>query len=339
MKCWVPVTGVPASGYCLRTYAAGTTTNQAVFTDAACTIPAANPVVLDSNGEAIIYAVSGTLYKFALYDPTNTTLQAGWPVDNVTIYGGGTSSGGGTTTTTEWQPSGLVPSYISGTSFSFPVAAGNVTSTYSIGRVLQTTNTSGTVYSVITASSFGTFTTITVTPYLPGGTALDSGLSVVNYGILSPTAPSSPQKSLISVSVTHNTETLVTGTPLTVSSANGFSISADTGSNAFGEYSASTGTFTALRSGFYQVSATFTLITTGVTFSGLTDLSLLSYGSFSNFASRFNTEVANEAKVQSVLSLVGYLAAGQTITLQIEATFSVGTPVLNIGYLSIIGPL
>src|SRR5208282_865789 len=95
LKCWVPITGVPAAAYCMRTYAAGTTTNQAVFTDAACTIPAANPVVLDSNGEAIVYAVAGTLYKFSLYDPTNTVQQSGWPVDSVTIYGGGTGSGGG----------------------------------------------------------------------------------------------------------------------------------------------------------------------------------------------------------------------------------------------------
>src|SRR5271166_5108294 len=172
-KAWVPVTGVPAAAYCLRTYAAGTTTNQAVYTDAACTIPAANPVVLDSNGEAILYAVAGTLYKFALYDPTNTTQQAGWPVDNVTIYGGGAGGGGSTpSTTSEWQASGLVPAFISGTSFSFPVSAGNVTSTYSEGRVLQTTNTSGVVYSVITSSTFGTFTTVNVIPLFSGGTAL-----------------------------------------------------------------------------------------------------------------------------------------------------------------------
>src|SRR5208282_975794 len=265
-KAWVPVTGVPAAAYCLRTYAAGTTTNQAVFTDAACTIPAANPVVLDSNGEAIIYAVAGTLYKFSLYDPTNTVQQSGWPVDSVTIGGG--SGGSPSTTVSEWIASNLVPAYISGTSFSFPAAAGNLTSTYSEGRVLQTTNTSGTVYSIIVSSSFGTFTTVTVTPYVPGGTNLDSGLSVVNYGVLNASNPSSPGKSIVSVQYTHNTETFVTTTPLTVSTNNGMNVLGllpGTASSNLGEFTNATGLFTAGRAGVYLVTAMVSVTSSGVT--------------------------------------------------------------------------
>lgn len=341
-KAWVPVTGVPASDYSLRTYAAGTTTNQAVFTDAACTIPAANPVVLDSNGEATLYAVAGTLYKFALYDPTNTVLQAGWPVDSITIYGGGTG-GGGTSSVSEWVPSGLVPAYISGTSFSFPAAAGNVTSTYTPGRVLQTTNTSGTVYSTITASSFGTFTTVTVTPYLPGGTALDSGLSVVNYSLLNASSPSSPEKSVVMVSYTHNTESFSTGSPKTLSTANGVTISGQIPgpiTSNFGEFSTSTGLFTATRAGYYQFNSFVTVTTGGVTFNGASLLA--NAGSASSGAlgsSSFCTVVAGNTFVQANLSGLIYCSVGATAGLSVALTFSAGAPVINSGYFSLTGPL
>lgn len=83
----VPSTGVPAASYVVRTFAAGTSTPLAVYTDSGLTTPAANPFVLDANGEAVVYAQAGVLYKLQLYDPTNTVQQ--WSVDNVAFGGGG----------------------------------------------------------------------------------------------------------------------------------------------------------------------------------------------------------------------------------------------------------
>jgi hypothetical protein len=66
----------------LYTYAAGTSTPKTTWADAAETTPNANPVVLDSRGEALVYG-SGS-YKFVLTDSADVTI---WTVDNVKIGG------------------------------------------------------------------------------------------------------------------------------------------------------------------------------------------------------------------------------------------------------------
>jgi len=50
-----PSTGEAAADWKVYTYQAGTATAQTTYSDKDCTIPNTNPVVLDSNGEAIIY--------------------------------------------------------------------------------------------------------------------------------------------------------------------------------------------------------------------------------------------------------------------------------------------
>jgi hypothetical protein len=76
--------GDPGVGYKLYTYEAGTTTPKTVYTDEACTVAAANPVVFDSRGEAVIYYDDE--YKFVLKTDADVTV---WTVDNV--QGSGTS--------------------------------------------------------------------------------------------------------------------------------------------------------------------------------------------------------------------------------------------------------
>lgn len=71
--------GAVASKHKLYTYAAGTNTPKATFTDAAGTIPHANPIELDLKGEALIYW-SGA-YKVDLKAPDGTQIT-GYPVDN-----------------------------------------------------------------------------------------------------------------------------------------------------------------------------------------------------------------------------------------------------------------
>jgi hypothetical protein len=178
-KAWIPGTNNPAASYSLRTFQAGTTTPLAVFTDAALSVPAANPVVLDANGEAILYASASVAYKFALYDPTNVTQQVGWPVDNI-LFGGGTSSGG--TASSEWVLDTNTPTFINGTQFSFAVAAGDRTGIYHVNRRVKAVVTAGTIYGTVTAAVFsGGFTTVTIA--WDSG-QLDSGLSSVSYGLL-----------------------------------------------------------------------------------------------------------------------------------------------------------
>jgi parallel beta-helix repeat protein len=78
--------GNPLSGGKLYTYAAGTTTPQATYTTAGGTIPNANPVILNSRGEASVWL--GTLeYKMKLTTSTDVEI---WTVDNINGADGAT---------------------------------------------------------------------------------------------------------------------------------------------------------------------------------------------------------------------------------------------------------
>jgi microcystin-dependent protein len=70
--------GAPLAGGKLYTYASGTSTPLAVYTDVLLTIPAANPVVLDANGESTLYVEAGVAYKFVLKDSSDVTQ---WTID------------------------------------------------------------------------------------------------------------------------------------------------------------------------------------------------------------------------------------------------------------------
>lgn len=76
--------GVPASGYKLFAWAAGTSTKQDTFTDSTLGTANANPIILDSYGQAAIF-LSATAYKFSLAPPNDTDppTSALWTVDNV----------------------------------------------------------------------------------------------------------------------------------------------------------------------------------------------------------------------------------------------------------------
>jgi hypothetical protein len=67
------------------TYEAGTETDKAVYTDSAGTIPATNPVELDSNGRKQIYADGA--YKFVVKTAADSTL---YTFDNL-FFGAGVS--------------------------------------------------------------------------------------------------------------------------------------------------------------------------------------------------------------------------------------------------------
>ena len=72
--------GDPFSGGKLHTYAAGTTTNQATYSDVNLTSANANPVILDSAGRATIYIPAGASFKYVLKDSDDVTI---WTADNI----------------------------------------------------------------------------------------------------------------------------------------------------------------------------------------------------------------------------------------------------------------
>lgn len=76
--------GEPLVGGKVYTYAAGTTTPLATFTDASASTPNTNPVILDARGECNLWFSPATSYKVILKD-ADETLQ--WSVDNITTYG------------------------------------------------------------------------------------------------------------------------------------------------------------------------------------------------------------------------------------------------------------
>lgn len=85
--------GDPLAGGLVYTYVAGTTTPLATYSDQEIT-PNANPVVLDSNGEADIILAAASTYKIVLKDSAGSTQ---WTVDNVAGTGSGTAVSGGWT--------------------------------------------------------------------------------------------------------------------------------------------------------------------------------------------------------------------------------------------------
>lgn len=76
---FIDAAGIPLAGGYLYTYAAGTTTPQATYTDSTASTANSNPIVLDSRGEANIW-LTGANYKFKLTDANNTEI---WTVDNI----------------------------------------------------------------------------------------------------------------------------------------------------------------------------------------------------------------------------------------------------------------
>jgi len=71
--------GDPLVGGKLYTYAAGTTTPLASYTDSTGVSANTNPIILDSRGEANVW-LGAAIYKFALYTSVNVLI---WTVDNI----------------------------------------------------------------------------------------------------------------------------------------------------------------------------------------------------------------------------------------------------------------
>ena len=170
----IPTTGAPASGYKLKTYVAGSSTPVATYTTSAGDVSQGTTITLNSAGfptTGQIWILEGTSIKIEFTDPSDVVLKT---EDNISGVNDAVLS------TSEWM-NGPAPSFISTTSFSL---VGDQTSTFHVGRRVKTTNSGGTIYSRISATAYTTLTTVTV---VNDSGVLDSGLSAVEYGILSAT--------------------------------------------------------------------------------------------------------------------------------------------------------
>jgi hypothetical protein len=182
---WVDGNGDPAVGYQLFFYAAGSSTKQNTYTDSTGNTANDNPIVLNVLGQSdnAIWFTEGLDYK-AVLAPENDTdppTSAVWTRDNLEGINDAVN------TADQWTASGLTPAYVSATSFTL---VGDQTTAFHIGRRLKSTVTAGTAYSTISNAVFGALTTITVVN--DSGSALDSGLSAVSYGLLTNTNNSIP---------------------------------------------------------------------------------------------------------------------------------------------------
>lgn len=65
--------GLLAAGYKLYTYAAGTTTPQATYSNRAGSVANANPIILDARGEATVYLTPGVVYDYVLKSDADVT--------------------------------------------------------------------------------------------------------------------------------------------------------------------------------------------------------------------------------------------------------------------------
>jgi hypothetical protein len=170
---FVDANGAPMSSGTITFYAAGSSTLQNTYTSQVGNVANSNPITLNVRGESPneVWLTGGLTYKIILKDSSGSTV---WTVDNVSGVNDPTAA-----VQDEWKASGLVPTYVSATSFTFP---GDQTVTFTAGRRIKTTNSGGTIYSSIATSTFAVNTT-TITVVNDSGT-LDSGLSAVSYGLI-----------------------------------------------------------------------------------------------------------------------------------------------------------
>ena len=174
------------AGGLIWSYAAGTTTPQAVYTDSTAATAWPNPITLDARGECggEIWLTAGSSYKFVLESAPEYGQTHG---EQISVFDEVTGVNDTVTipSTNNWIEFAGTPTYISGTSFS---VAGDQRSTFQVDRRLKSVNSGGTIYSSILSRSYAAgATTVTV---LNDTGSLDAGLSTIYYSFVE-TDPSS----------------------------------------------------------------------------------------------------------------------------------------------------
>jgi len=177
--------GNPLSGGSITTFAAGTSTQITTYTESTGTTSQTNPIVLNASGLPAnpLWLPAGQAVKLVIKDSGGVTLRT---LDNVQ----GINDPAYTTSQTEWTPYTGTVTYITATSFS---VAGDQTGIFQVNRRVKTTNTGGTRYSTVTASSYSAGSGLTTITVVNDSGSLDTGLSAVAYGLLAALNPSIPK--------------------------------------------------------------------------------------------------------------------------------------------------
>ena len=162
------IVGAAAAGFKLKTFAAGTATPLATYTDA--TLAVANPttILMDAFGEANVW-LGQLAYKFVFTDAADVVI---WTVDNVTQASLGQLQ-------SEWVAL-PTPTFINATNLSISGVTDLTASPYFIARGtrIKTVNSGGTIYSTVdtvAGNQLGVRNDSGV---------LDAGLSSAAYGII-----------------------------------------------------------------------------------------------------------------------------------------------------------
>lgn len=179
----LPGTNTPGNGVKVFFYVAGSSTKETVYQDETGSTAHTNPIVLNSGGNlpgtGSVWFTAGVNYD-VVYAPSNDTdppasayktLQDLSGINDVSAQVG-----------VQWV-SGPTPTFVGTTRLA---VAGDQTATLHAGRRIQTTNTGGTIYSVVTSSVFSTSTALGVAH---DSGVLDSGLAALSYGLLSAINP------------------------------------------------------------------------------------------------------------------------------------------------------
>lgn len=157
--------GDPCNGCLLSTFAAGTSTPLATYSESTLTTPNANPVVMDSAGRATVF-LSPTSYKFVLKSAASVTI---WTVDGVSAVGlasvgsqavtfGGTSNVPVTATA---YPSGTTYATLHAGTLMWNINSANIGGTYALEGMLL--GSGGTISAALVNLSDGTPDTPLVT--------------------------------------------------------------------------------------------------------------------------------------------------------------------------------
>jgi hypothetical protein len=233
---------LPLNAGLLKTFAAGTSSPLATYSNSIGTIPNATSIVLGADGRIPneIWFPSGVAYKFTLTDSLGYVIQTWDNLVGVNDIGGGITS--------EWIASGFAPTYNGGGN-SFTTST-NSTATFQIGRRVQVFgNNFNYLYgSVVTATGTGP---TTVTLSLDSG-VMDGSLSVANVALLGAVNPSVPVAIPYETAAFHAHKNAVqsTGTTVIYDVVDNVSPSGSTA------YNNSTGIFTAPFTGWYVFNAT-----------------------------------------------------------------------------------
>ena len=173
--------GAPLVGGYWNAFLAGTSTPVTTYTSNTGGTAQPTNITLNSAGRPSnpIWLTGGVPVKLQLLSASAVVLLT---IDNVS----GLNDPAGITAQDQWVLYGATPTFVSATSFS---VTGDQTGTFQVGRRVKTVNSGGTIYGTITASVFGSVTTVTV---VNDSGVIDSGLSAVSYGLLSGTSSSVP---------------------------------------------------------------------------------------------------------------------------------------------------